>query len=147
LERNLRLRRADKKEHSKATKIGDAACYILDHRAELTAYLDDARLCDNNNFNERMLRVEKMIEKCSHFRATLEGRFVLDILRTEIQTAIAADARILEYFVHTLMSPREQIEANPQNYTTYAWANVVPNHRATLNRENRDPPLRTVFEA
>jgi hypothetical protein len=132
--------------HSKATKIGDAACYVLDHRAELTAYLDDTRLCEDNNFSERMLRMEKMIEKCSHFRATLEGRFVLDILRTVNQTAIAADARIHDYIVSILMTPREELELNPQNFTSYAWANAGPSHRATLDREKRDPPLRTLFE-
>jgi hypothetical protein len=133
--------------HSKSTKIGDAACYLLDHRVELTAYLDDARLCENNNFSERMIRMEKMIEKCSHFRATLEGRFVLDILRTEIQTAIAANARIHDYLVAMLKTPREVLELNPKNFTSYAWAAAVTNRCAALGSEDRDPPLRTFFEA
>jgi len=50
------------KRWSKATKLGTAARYILNHFDKLTAYLDDPRLEPTNNMRERMLRTEKLIE-------------------------------------------------------------------------------------
>lgn len=37
-----------------------------------------------------MLRMEKIIESNSLFRKTLKGRFSLDIMRSMLQTAVAA---------------------------------------------------------
>jgi hypothetical protein len=67
---------------SKATTLGAAARYVINHFDALTAYLDDPRLEPTNSLRERMLRTEKLIEGSSMFRTSLEGRFVLDVVRT-----------------------------------------------------------------
>jgi hypothetical protein len=107
---------------SKSTKLGAAARYILKHYDKLTAYLDDPRLQPTNNLQERMLRTEKLIEQSSMFRLSLEGRFVLDIIRTILQTAVAARAPVHEYLVEVLRSDADEIAKHPERFTPYAWA-------------------------
>lgn len=107
---------------SKGTKLGTGARYILKHFDKLTAYLDDPRLEPTNNMRERLLRTEKLIENSSMFRMTLEGRFVLDIIRTILQTAVAARAPVHEYLVSILRENAKEIEAHPDRFTPYAWA-------------------------
>jgi hypothetical protein len=107
---------------SKATKLGTAARYIIKHFGALTAYLDDPRLEPTNNLRERMLRMEKLIEGSSMFRRTLEGRFGLDIVRTILQTAVAAGVPVHEYLVSVLRASDEEISANPARFTPRAWA-------------------------
>jgi hypothetical protein len=106
---------------SKGTKLGTAARYILNHYDELTAYLDDPRLEPTNNLRERMLRTEKLIEKSSMFRRSLEGRFVLDVIRTILQTAVAAGASVHEYLESVLRADPEAIANHPERYTPRAW--------------------------
>jgi len=107
---------------SRETKLGQGARYILRHYDALTAYLTDPRLAWTNNFSERMLRMEKLIEGGSLFRATLAGRFVLDILRTVFQTAVAARAPLQEYVMFVLQTPAREIAATPEQFTPRAWA-------------------------
>jgi len=111
-----------KKRWSKATKLGTAARYILNHFDKLTAYLDDPRLEPTNNMRERMLRTEKLIENSSMFRKSLEGRFVLDIIRTVLQTAVAAKVPIHEYLISVLREDPDEIASNPGRYTPLGWA-------------------------
>lgn len=106
---------------SPQTKLGEAARYIIRHFDKLTLYLDDVRLPPTNNHSERMLRTEKLIESGSMFRATIRGRFVLDILRTLLQTAVAAQVPLQEYLMDLLRTPAECIQENPQRYTPLAW--------------------------
>jgi hypothetical protein len=106
---------------SKATTLGTAARYIITHFDALTAYLDDPRLDPMNNFSERMLRLEKLIESSSMFRSTLEGRFVLDVVRSILQTAVAADVPVREYLVSILRTSAEEISAQPARFTPHAW--------------------------
>jgi len=110
------------KRWSKATKLGTAARYILNHWDKLTAYLDDPRLEPTNNMRERMLRTEKLIENSSMFRKSLEGRFVLDIIRTVLQTAVTAGVPIHEYLVSVLREDPDEIASNPGRYTPLGWA-------------------------
>ena len=107
---------------TKATPLGSAARYILKHYERLTAYLSNPRLEATNNLRERLLRTEKLIEKSSMFRQSVEGRVVLDILRTMLQTAVAAGAAPHEYLVDVLKSAPAEIEAHPEHYTPAAWA-------------------------
>jgi hypothetical protein len=107
---------------SKATKLGTAARYIINHFDALTAYLDDARLEPSNNHRERMLRMEKLIEGSSMFRRSLEGRFVLDVVRTLLQTAVAAGVPVHEYLVSVLRAKDDEISTNPTRFTPRAWA-------------------------
>jgi hypothetical protein len=107
---------------SKGTTLGTAARYIIKHFGALTAYLDDPHLEPTNNMRERMLRTEKLIEGSSMFRRSLEGRFALDIVRTILQTAVAAGVPVHDYFVSVLREDEEEIATNPSRFTPHAWA-------------------------
>lgn len=110
------------KKWSTATKLGAAARYIVKHYAKLTAYLDDPRLEPTNNLRERMLRMEKLIESSSMFRCTLEGRFVLDVVRTILQTAVAAGVPVHEYVESVLRASPDDVAQHPERFTPHAWA-------------------------
>jgi hypothetical protein len=110
-----------KAKWSKGTKLGTAARYILKHYDKLTAYLDDPRLQPTNNLQERMLRTEKLIESSSMFRLTLEGRCVLDIIRTILQTAVAARVPVHDYLVDVLRADADEVEKHPERFTPHAW--------------------------
>jgi hypothetical protein len=107
---------------SKATNLGAAARYVINHFAELTAYLDDPRLEPSNTLRERMLRTEKLIEGSSMFRKTLEGRFALDVVRTLLQSAVAAGVPAHEYLVSVLRTSEDEITRYPERFTPRAWA-------------------------
>jgi hypothetical protein len=112
-----------KAKWSKATKLGVAARYILKHYDRLTAYLDDPRLEPTNNMRERMLRTEKLIENSSMFRKSLEGRFVLDIVRTVLQTAVASRVPVHEYLLSVLRANPDEVADHPERFTPLAYAN------------------------
>ena len=112
---------------SKATKLGGAAHYILRHYKKLTAYLDNPRISISNDFSERMLRMEKLIEASALFRNSLEGRFALDINRSILQTAIAAQAPLQDYVTHVLRAPPAEVVANPEKFTALHYARNNPN--------------------
>lgn len=107
---------------SKATTLGVAARYVINHFDALTAYLDDPRLEPTNSLRERMLRTEKLIEGSSMFRKSLEGRFVLDVVRTILQTAVAAEVPVHEYLVSVLCTPEAEVKQHPERFTPHAWA-------------------------
>ena len=68
----------------------------------------------------------KAIEKSSLFRRTIEGRAVLDILRTILQTAVAADVPVHRYLVDVLKSDPKEIADHPERFTPLAWAKRQP---------------------
>jgi hypothetical protein len=107
---------------SRETKLGEAARYITRNYDKLTAYLDDPRLSLTNNFSERMLRLEKLIENSSLFRTSLEGRFALDIMRSVLQTAVAARAPLQTYLLAVLRASPDEVAASPERFTPRAWA-------------------------
>ena len=108
---------------SRETKIGEGAYYILRNYKKLTAYLDNPHvLSPSNNFSERMLRMEKLIEANSQFRVSLEGRFALDVIRSVLQTAVAARVPLQEYLLHVLRASPEDISNSPERYTPFAYA-------------------------
>jgi hypothetical protein len=115
---------------SRETKLGEGARYITRNFAKLTAYLDDPRIDLTNNFSERMLRLEKLIEASSLFRTSLEGRFALDIMRTVLQTAVAARAPLQEYLLDVLRASPADVAATPARFTPREWAvtNAPPLH-------------------
>lgn len=106
---------------SRETKLGEGARYITRNFDKLTAYLDDPRLELTNNFSERMLRLEKLIEASSLFRTTLEGRFALDVMRTVLQTAVAARAPLQEYILSVLRASPDEVAAEPARFTPREW--------------------------
>jgi hypothetical protein len=114
---------------SSQTKLGEGTRYVTRNFEKLTAYLDDPRMELTNNFSERMLRMEKLIEGSSLFRTTLEGRFALDIMRTVLQTAVAAHAPLQQYLLAVLRAPADEVADHPERFTPRAWAEAQP--RAT----------------
>ncbi len=111
---------------SKATKLGAAANYILRHYQKLTAYLDNPIISISNDFSERMLRMENLIQANSLFRTSVEGRFALDINRSSLQTAIAAQVPLQEYVNYVLRASLTEVAANPQAYTALAYSQNIP---------------------
>lgn len=79
----------------------------------------------SNNFSERMLRLEKLIEAGSLFRQTLEGRCALDIMRTVLQTAIAAGVDLVAYLTWVMRMPPDVVEKAPEAFTPLAFAHDV----------------------
>jgi hypothetical protein len=95
--------------------------YIVKNFPELTAYLDDARLEYSNNRSERLLRGEKILLVSAKFRWSEVGRVSLDILRSLVMTAKAAEVSPRAYFTWVLAQPEKDIKQNPQNYTPFAY--------------------------
>ena len=111
---------------SNATKLGGAARYIVRHYPKLTAYLENPIISISNDFSERMLRMENLIEANALFRNSLEGRFALDINRSMLQTAIAARAPLQDYITHVLRASPEEVKENPAAFTAQAYARENP---------------------
>jgi hypothetical protein len=107
---------------SKATNLGIGARYIINHFQKLTAYLEDPTLAPDNTHGERMLRPEKLIQGAAMFRKSLEGRFVLDVVRTILQTAVAAGVPVHEYLVSVLRADEGELAQHPERFTPHAWA-------------------------
>lgn len=122
---------------SRETKLGEGARYITRNYDKLTAYLDDPRLSLTNNFSERMLRLEKLIENSSLFRTSLEGRFALDVMRSVLQTAVAAHAPLQTYLLAVLRAPPAEVAANPERFTPRAWAAA---HSSNESDHDEDGP-------
>ena len=120
-----------KEKWSQKTKLGDAANYILKNYDKLTTYLKDPRLELSNNFSERMLRMEKIIESSSLFRKTLEGRFSLDIMRSVLQTAVAAGAPLQEYLHFVLRTDPKEVAAHPEKFTPLAYSKMKAKQQET----------------
>lgn len=120
----LELAHIMSKTWSKETKLGRGCRYIIKHYDKLTAYTKNPRLSLSNDFSERMLRMEKLIQASSLFRNTLEGRFALDINRTIFQTAIAAGNDINEYCQFVLRSDPNHVQKHPELYTPMAFAKI-----------------------
>lgn len=109
------------KKWPSSTKLGRACRYIINNFSKLTAYLGNPLLDATNNLRERMLRTEKLIEKSALFRRSLEGRFVLDIIRTITQTAVAADVPVRDYIEFVLRADPAEVSKNPELFTPYAF--------------------------
>lgn len=103
------------------TPLGDGARYIINNYKRLTYYLTDFRLWSSNNFSERMIRMEKLIEDGALFRQTLEGRFALDIMRTILQTSIAAGINLEAYMTWVMMMPEHVVKQAPEEFTPLAY--------------------------
>ncbi len=56
------------------------------------------------------------------FRRSLEGRFVLDVVRTILQTAVAAGVPVHEYLVSVLRASDDDVAEHPERFTPRAWA-------------------------
>lgn len=74
--------------------------------------------------------MEKLIEGSSMFRRSLEGRFVLDVVRTILQTAVAAGVPVHEYLVSVLRANEDGIAKEPRRFTPHQWATEHLAHTA-----------------
>jgi hypothetical protein len=139
----LKLAKRMAQRWSKATPLGTAVRYIITHFKKLTAYLESPHIEMSNNLQERLLRTEKLIEKSSMFRRTIEGRAVLDILRTTLQTAVAAGVPTQEYLVDVMRADPEEVAAHPELFTPRGWsARRAERHPSSQDaREEDSPPL------
>jgi hypothetical protein len=108
------------------TELGEAARYIIKNYTKLTYYTKDPRISISNDFSERMLRMENLLESNAPSRTSLEGRFGLDIVRTLVQTAILAGVSVEAYSTWLLKSDEAAINANPENFTPLAYSRLLP---------------------
>jgi hypothetical protein len=113
---------------SKKTELGRAAAYVIRHFEKLTYYINDALVEWTNNLCERMLRLEKLITNSSYFRKSIEGRCALDIIRTLLQTTIAAGVDPNAYLQWVLRMPAEGIASDPAAFTPWAYATWLAEH-------------------
>ena len=102
--------------------VGRAARYVLGNYEELTRYLTEAHLPDNNSLSERMLRPERLMERSSLFRWSLEGRCAWNIVRGIYQTCQLTGVNFKGYLDWVLRASEEDISSNPENYTPHAYA-------------------------
>lgn len=56
------------------------------------------------------------------FRQSLEGRFALDVMRTVLQTAIAAEVDLRAYVIWVLQMPADAVAADLGAFTPLAFA-------------------------
>ena len=87
-----------------------------------------------------MLRMEKLIENSSLFRTSLEGRFALDIMRTVLQTAVAARAPLQPYLLSILRASPDEVAADPERFTPRAWAAAHSGNQAEQVQADAAPP-------
>ena len=98
------------------------ACqYIVNHYDELTLYLDHHELEWTNNLSERAQRKEKLMLHSSFFRKSREGRVVIDILKTIMATAQAAQINFENYLQFVTLN-KQDVKENPHLYTPLAFA-------------------------
>lgn len=120
----------------KKSPIGGAANYIIRHYKKLTAYLDNPSIAISNDFSERMLRMENLIEANSMFRTSLEGRFALDINRSILQTAIAAQVPLQDYVAYVMRASAEDVAARPEEYTALAYSRRLAMESESADKAN-----------
>jgi hypothetical protein len=109
------------KKFSKSTAIGDAASYLINNKNELMQHLSDYRVPMTNDLSERLLRPEKQIQSSALFRDCIEGRQALDVIRSLIQTAVAANKNATAYVEWALKQDERDVEAHPEKFTPYAF--------------------------
>lgn len=61
------------------------------------------------------MRLEKLIEAGSQFRKSLEGRFALDIMRSVLQTAVAAKVPLMDYLLYVLRASPKDVAEKPED--------------------------------
>ena len=113
----------------KGSELHKACAYIVDHYEELTRFIHDPHFPATNNLSERVLRPDKLLLVSAKFRKSEEGRVVIDILRTIVTTANAAEVNVKEYLDWVLMN-HKKVEQSPQNYTPYAYAKLLDQNEA-----------------
>ena len=69
-----------------------------------------------------MLRQERLIQNNSLFRGTINGRCALDIMRTILQTAMAAKVDPAAYLMWVMRMPKDSVISDPGSFTPQEFA-------------------------
>ena len=112
-----------------------AAQYVVKNFDQLTYYLQEPRIPWTTNAEERGLRFEKCLLQAAKFSRNRNGRVVLDILRTFVATAVAAQVELRDYFQWVYVN-RQKLEDNAEKFTPYQYAL----HLASLPSKVKEPP-------
>jgi Transposase IS66 family len=107
---------------SPVTVLGEGIEYLLGNYDALTRYCHDPRLPLSNDLSERLLRYEKLMDRSSFGRETVEGRARYDIIRSFWQTCVAAGVDPTFALLDVLHSPPETVESSPSSFTPHAIA-------------------------
>jgi hypothetical protein len=62
------------------------------------------------------------------FRKSLSGRFALDIMRTLLQTAVAAEVDLAAYLTWVMRMPADAVKDDPGEFTPLAFAQWCQDH-------------------
>lgn len=107
---------------SPATALGEGIRYVISNFEQLTMYCRDFRLPISNDLSERLLRFEKLMDRSSFGRETIEGRARYDIIRSFYQSSLFAGVDPAFAFLDVLITPAELVSASPEKYTPIAIA-------------------------
>jgi hypothetical protein len=107
---------------SPSTALGEAANYILGNYDALTLYCRDIRLPVSNDLSERLLRYEKLMDRSSFGRETVEGRARYDIIRSFWQSCVAAGVDPTYALLDVLLTDPSRVAALPGQYTPQSIA-------------------------
>ena len=112
---------------SPSTALGEAANYILGNFEALTLYCRDTRLPVSNDLSERLLRYEKLMDRSSFGRETVEGRARYDIIRSFWQSCVAAGVDPTYALLDVLLTDPSKVAASPDQYTPQSIAKRLKN--------------------
>ena len=90
----------------------------------------------SNDLSERLLRFEKLMDRSSFGRETIEGRARYDIIRSFYQSSLFAGVDPVFALLDVLITPAEQVSASPEKYTPIAIAARLhkdPERQALIN--------------
>jgi hypothetical protein len=107
---------------SPATALGEGVEYLLENFESLTLYCRDSRLPLSNDLSERLLRYEKLMDRSSFGRESIEGRARYDIIRSFWQSCVAAGVDPTFALLEVLHSQPAAVESNPSSFTPHAIA-------------------------
>ena len=107
---------------SPSTALGEAANYILGNYEALTLYCRDTRLPVSNDLSERLLRYEKLMDRSSFGRETVEGRARYDIIRSFWQSCVSAGVDPTYALLDVLLTDSSEVEASAERYTPQSIA-------------------------
>jgi hypothetical protein len=101
---------------SPSTALGEAARYVLNNFNALTHYCNDLRIPPSNDLSERLLRYEKLMDRSSFGRETIEGRARYDIIRSFWQTCVFAKIDPTIALLEVLITPEATVAKNAKDY-------------------------------
>ena len=101
---------------SPSTALGEGIEYVISNFEQLTLYCRDVRLPVSNDLSERLLRYEKLMDRSSFGRETIEGRARYDIIRSFWQTCVSAGIDPTFALIDILITPHEKVLEKPELY-------------------------------